>query len=111
MVKRWFHRVPIERDASGCTFEEWIPQTPKPKKGEALPAPITLLVNSSKVRAVFGETVFREVRPPALEAKGRRGRSAAVVQVEGLGPTTFVLDAVKDSDYRDVCLQAGSIFG
>ena len=87
------------------------PADAKAQEGGGAASALTLLVNSSKVRAVFGETVFREVRPPALEAKGRRGRSAAVVQVEGLGPTTFVLDAVKDSDYRDVCLQAGSIFG
>ena len=102
-VKRWFHRV--DDDASGCTFVEHDPQ--KDKAPGAPPA--AMLINSIKLRGVFGVDKFKEIRPPALQLGRGVRRGAGVKQLEGVGEIRFVLDSEKDSEMRDVAVRAGSV--
>ena len=101
VVKRWFHRT--DDDASGCTFTELDPKDVAPGA-----PPVAMLINSSKLRDVFGSEQFKKVVPPAFNA-GMRTRGAAVRQLDGVGDTRFVLQAGRDSDIRDACVQAGSV--
>ena len=102
VVKRWFHRA--DDDVSGCTFVEWDPAK------DAAPGapPVALLINSTRLRDVFGSSTFRAVTPPALASRTTR-QGAAVLQLEGLGVTRFVLQQDRDSSIRDRCVQAGSV--
>ena len=68
VVKRWFHRT--DDDASGCTFVEW-----DPKKDSAPDAPpAAMLINSSKLRDIFGSEQFKRIVPPAFNAGMHRTR-------------------------------------
>ena len=98
VVRRWLHRV--DEDASGLSFVEWDP------KAEADPEapPVEMIVNSSELRAAGFS--LREVLPPALESLARQGartRGAGLRQLQGMGPTTFVLHVDTDSDLRSRC--------
>jgi hypothetical protein len=99
VVKRWLHRV--DEDASGLSFVEWDP------KAEADPEapPVEMIVNSSELRAAGFS--LREVLPLALESLARQGarrtRGAGLRQLQGMGPTTFVLHVDTDSDLRSRC--------
>ena len=104
VVKRWFHRT--DDDASGCTFVEWDP-TKDAKPGDP---PVALLINSSKLRGVFGPDKFKKIMPPALDL-GVAGRTrhggAGVRALEGLGKVRYVLHPDTDSENRDRCAAAG----
>ena len=105
-VKRWFHRW--DGDASGCTFVEWDPV----KDAKAGAPPVAMMFNSTKLRAVFGVEDFKKIMPPALDlgvAGGTRGKGAHVQQLEGVGPTLWVLRTDKDEETRDACIRAGSV--
>ena len=98
VVKRWLHRV--EEDASGLTFEEWDPT----KDADAEQPPVAMLVNSSEVRAAGFK--LKEVLPLELEAaarSGRRTRGAGLRQLQGMGPTRFVLAVDDDNEFRSRC--------
>ena len=98
MIRRWLHRV--EEDASGLTFEEWDPTN----DADAEQPPVAMLVNSSEVRAAGFK--LKEVLPPQLEAAargGRRTRGAGLRQLEGMGPTRFVLSVDDDTEFRSRC--------
>lgn len=105
VVKRWFHR--IDDDASGCTFVEWDP------KADAKPGapPVAMLINSSKLRGVFGSDRFKKIMPPALDLgpfAGTRHAGAAVRELEGVGQIRYVLHPDTDSESRDRCVAAGA---
>ena len=104
MVKRWFHRT--DDDASGCTFVEW-----DSSKHAAVGAPpIAMLINSNRLRGVFGVDKFKRLLPPVLNlGPSRRARGAGVMQLQGAGETRFVLDSEKDSSMRDECVRCGSV--
>ena len=68
-----------------------------------------MLINSSKLRDIFGSEQFKRIVPPAFNAGMHRTRGTAVRQLEGVGKARFVLQAGRDSDIRDRCVQAGSV--
>ena len=101
VVKRWFERV--EDDASGCTFlicgigskKRYIaPGTPPAAMFHDI-----MLVNSSKLRDVFGSEQFQKVMPLTFNngRKQRSTRGAAIRELEGVGIQRFVLQAGRDS--------------
>ena len=101
VVKRWLHR--LAEDASGLTFVEWDPEA------EADPdaPPAELILNSSQLRAAgFSLT---ELLPPQLESLARYGASrgtrsgAGLQQLQGMGPTKFLLHVDNDNEYRSRC--------
>ena len=107
-MKRWFHRT--LDDASGCTFVEWDPTK------DVVPGapPAAMLINSCKVRAVFGPEKFKKVTPPPLDlgvAGGTRGR-ARVQQLEGveqdLSKIRYVFHSEMDEIARDRCVACGA---
>ena len=88
----------MDEDASGLSFVEWDP------KAEADPEapPVEMIINSSELRAAGFS--LREVLPPTLESLARvRTRGAGIRQLQGMGPTTFVLHVDTDSDFRSRC--------
>ena len=96
VVKRWLHRV--DDDASGLTFKEWDP------KEDADPdqPPVAMIINSSELRAA-GFTL-KELLPPELEQAARaRTRGAGLRQLQGMGPTRFVLQVDTDTEFRSRC--------
>ena len=98
VVKRWLHRV--EEDASGLTFEEWDPT----KDADAEQPPVAMLVNSSELRAAGFK--LKELLPPELEAAARSGRctrGAGLRQLQGMGPTRFLLAVDDDNEFRSRC--------
>ena len=97
-MKRWFHRV--DDDASGCTFVEWDPK----KHGKPGAPPVAMLINSSKLRGVFGAEQFKRTEPLALDlgVAGRtRAHGAAVRVLEGVGEARYVLNSDTDCENRD----------
>ena len=77
--------------------------------------PVALLVNSSKLRAVFGTEKFKKVNPPPLDlglAGGARTR-ARVQTLEGvtqdLDDIRYVLHPETDEAARDACIAAGQV--
>jgi hypothetical protein len=98
VVELWLHRVPD--DVSGLTFQEWDPSA----GSDDTSAPVTMLVNSSELRAV--DFPLTEVRPLQLDAVvrgGRRTRDAAVRKLQGVSNSTFVLSVENDNDFRSRC--------
>ena len=104
-VKRWLHR--LDEDASGLTFEDW-----EPGEGELDPnaQPAFTIVNSSEVRGVASlgrdaRAQLQEILPLELESAGRgaRTRSAAVREVEGVGPKKYRLREDIDNLWRERC--------
>ncbi len=69
MVDVWLHRV--DEDVSGLTFEEWDPSADT----DASQAPVTMIVNSSELRAAGFD--LREVIPLQLESAARGGQAYA----------------------------------
>ena len=67
-----------------------------------------MLINSSKVRAVFGVEKFKKVTPPLLNLSGTgrtRGGGARVRQLEGdLDLIRYVLNPEMDAQARDACI-------
>ena len=62
---------------------------------------MAMLVNSSEVRAVGFK--LKEVLPAELEAAaraGRRARGTGLRQLQGMGPTRFVLAVDDDTEFR-----------
>ena len=58
-----------------------------------------MLINSSKLRAVFGVTDFKQIMPPAIDlgvARQTRSVGAGVREVAGMGATRYVLSINKD---------------
>ena len=75
VVKRWFHRT--DDDPLGRTFVEWDPKGPDVA---ADAPPVEMLINSIKLRAVFGVEDFKQVLPPGVQTcahTGDRGCGAA----------------------------------
>ena len=70
-----------------------------------------MLINSSKLRAVFGADEFKEIVAPALNlpvsARTRGGGGASVRQM-GSEPNRFVLQPAADERARDACIAAGA---
>ena len=86
----------MEEDTSGFTREEW-DQT---QDADASQPPVTMLINSSELRAT-GFTL-REMIPPALEAAARGGRrryGAGLLQLQGMGPERSVLSVDNDNEF------------
>ena len=70
-----------------------------------------MLINSSKLRAVFGVEEFKEIIAPALDipvAAGTRRGGAGVSQLGGK-PSHFVLQEAADERARDACVAAGAM--
>ena len=91
VIKRWLHRV--DDDASGLTFVEWDPTTST--DADANQPPVEMILNSSELRAAGFK--LKDLLPPELEASaraGKRTRGAGLRQLQGMGPTRFVLTAV-----------------
>ena len=60
-------------------------------------APVVMLVNSNELRtADFPLTEVRPLQLDAVARGGRRERSAAVRQLQGVGNSTFVLSVEND---------------
>ncbi len=98
VVELWLHRV--ADDLSGLTFQEWDPSA----GSDDTSAPVTMLVNSSELRATDFPLV--EVRPLQLDAVShgdRRTHGAAVRKIQGVGNSTFVLSVENDNDFRSRC--------
>lgn len=98
VVKRWLHRV--DEDAAGLTFEEWDPS----KDADPNQPPVAMIINSSELRAAGFK--LRELLPVELEAAARAGvrtRGAGLRQLEGMGPTRFLLDVDDDNEFRMRC--------
>jgi hypothetical protein len=98
VVDVWLHRV--DEDASGLTFEEWDPS----EDTDASESPVTLIVNSSELRATGFD--LREVIPLQLEtvARGGPGTSgAALKQIHGMGTRRYVLSVDNDNEFRSRC--------
>ena len=71
-----------------------------------------MLINSSKLRAVFGVTDFKQIMPPAIDlgvARQTRSVGAGVREVAGMGATRYVLSINKDEEARNASIQAGSV--
>jgi hypothetical protein len=67
-------------------------------------APVTMLVNSSELRAA--DFLLTEVSPLQLDSvvRGdRRARDAAVRNLQGVGNSTFVLSVENDNEFRSRC--------
>ena len=98
VVKRWLHRV--DDDASGLTFVE----QDLAKDADPNQPPLAMIINSSELRAAGFK--LRELLPAQLEAAARAGRctrGAGLRQLQGMGPTRFVLAVDDDSDFRSRC--------
>ena len=104
-VKRWFHRC--DDDASGCKFIEWDPS----KEAAVGAPPAAMLINSSKLRAVFGSEQFKQVSSLPLNLAPRtRGAAVREIDVEAVGGETwFMLHEDTDSMTRDRCIAVGSV--
>jgi len=104
-VKRWFHRT--DYDASGCTFVPWDPTKDAAKDAP----PVELLINSSKLRAVFSGEHLKQLVPPPLEsaARMRTRRGAAVTDVQGVGDIKHLMNATKDEEIRATCVAGSSL--
>ena len=80
---------------------------------EAAPGspPVALLINSSKLRAVFGVEEFKEIVAPSLDlpvaSRTRGGSGAGVRELDG-EPNRFVLRPSADERARDACVAAGA---
>ena len=77
--------------------------------------PAAMLINSCKVRAIFGPEKFKKVTPPPLDlgvAGGTRGR-ARVQQLEGveqeLSKIRYVFHSEMDVIVRDACVACGAV--
>ena len=77
--------------------------------------PVAMLINSCKVRAIFGPEKFKKVTPPPLElgvAGGTRS-GARVRQLEGveqdLDKIRYVLHLEMDVIARDACVACGAV--
>ena len=77
-----------------------------------------MIINSCKVRAVFGVEKFKKVTPPPLDlgVAGRtRGKGARVRQLEGeeleqdLDLIRYVLHPEMDEQARDACVACGAV--
>jgi hypothetical protein len=89
------HRV--DEDASGLTFEEWDPSADT----DASEAPVTMIVNSSELRAAGFD--LREVLPLQLEAEAHGGQSTrgtVLKQIHGMGTRRYVLSVDNDNEFR-----------
>ena len=90
----------METDASALTFTEWDETM---EKAPGAPT-VGMIVNSSELRAAGFK--LQELLPPQLEAvarKGKRTRGAGLRQLEGMGPTTYVLAVDDDNEFRSRC--------
>ena len=64
----------------------------------------SMIINSSELRAAGFS--LRELLPPELEAAARGGmrtRGAGLRELQGMGPTRFVLSADDDNEHRSRC--------
>ena len=71
-----------------------------------------MLINSSKLRAVFGVSDFKQIMPPALDlgvARRTRSVGAGVREVAGMGAARYVLSVNKDEEARNASIQADSV--
>ena len=78
--------------------------------------PAAMIINSSKLRAVFGVEKFKKITPPPLDlgVAGRtRGGGARVRQLEGveqdLDLIRFVFNTEMDEVARDACVACGAV--
>ena len=78
--------------------------------------PVAMIINSCKVRAVFGVEKFMKVTPPPLDlgvAGCTRGRGARVRQLAGveqdLDLIRYVFNPETDEQARDRCIACGAI--
>ncbi len=90
----------MDEDDLGLTFEEWDPSADT----DASEAPVTMIVNSSELRAAGFD--LKEVLPLQLEtaARGsRRTRGAALKEIYGMGTRRYVLSVDNDNEFRSRC--------
>ena len=78
--------------------------------------PAAMIINSSKLRAVFGVEKFKKITPPPLDlgVSGRtRGGSARVRQLEGveqdLDLIRYVFNSDMDEEARNACVASGAV--
>ena len=78
--------------------------------------PVAMLVNSCKVRAVFGAEKFKKATPPPLDlgVAGRtRGGGARVRQLQGVEQDVdlirYVFNPETDEQARDRCIACGAV--
>jgi hypothetical protein len=99
VVDVWLHRV--DEDASGLTFEEWDPSADT----DASEAPVTMIVNSSELRAAGFD--LREVIPLQLETAARGGQrrmcGTVLNQIHGMGTRRYVLSVNNDNEFWSRC--------
>jgi hypothetical protein len=98
VVDVWLHRV--DEDVSGLTFEEWDPSV----DSDASQAPVSMIVNSSDLRAAGFD--LRDVIPLQLEAEARGGRctrDTTLKQIHGMGTKRYVLSVDNDNEFRSRC--------
>ena len=69
--------------------------------------PVEMLINSIKLRAVFGVEDFKQVLPPGMQTHARTG--AGVQQLAGVGKIRYILQESRDESARDACIAAGSV--
>jgi hypothetical protein len=90
----------VDEDVSGLTFEDWDPSADT----DTSEAPVTMIVNSSELRAAGFD--LREVLPLQLEAVARgarRTRTATLQQIHGMGTRRYVLSMDNDNEFRSRC--------
>jgi hypothetical protein len=92
VIKRWLNRV--EEDASGLTFQEWTPDVDTSRP------PVTMLINSSELRAAGFKLkeVLQHLRQLLACTRG-----AGLQSLEGMGPKRFVLSVDDDTEFRSRC--------
>jgi hypothetical protein len=88
----------VQNRVSGLTFQEWDPSV----GSDDTSAPVTMLVNSSELRAA--DFPLTEVSPQSLQLDavargGRRARGAAVRKLQGVRNSTFVLSCTLVKSY------------
>ena len=78
--------------------------------------PVAMIINSCKVRAVFGVEKFKKVTPPPLDlgVAGRtRGGGARVRQLVGADQDfdliRYVFNPEVDEQARDACMACGAV--
>ena len=84
----------------GLKFQEWDPSAGT----DDTSAPVTMLVNSSEVRAAdFPLAEVRSLQLDTVTRGVRRTRGATVRKIQGVGISTFVLSVENDNDFRSRC--------
>ena len=77
---------------------------PRSTDADANQPPVEMILNSSELRAAGFK--LKDLLPPELEASaraGKRTRGAGLRQLQGMGPTRFVLSVDDDNEMRSRC--------